>query len=342
MSAIVRRTPAKFSPTLVFDSYWRFAHRRQEIYFGRVAGEGPPWTDDEVLSNYRFTNVFRAADRVSQYLIRRVIYHDAWSSDSPDDILFRVLLFKIFNRIGTWELIEDRLGPIAADSFDPCRYAEVLEQELRDRRPIYSAAYIMPSPRKFGFRRKHENHLALLRKMLCDGVGARLAEVSSMGQAFRLLRSYPGLGDFLAYQFLIDINYSELTDFSENEFVMPGPGATEGIRKAFSDTGGLGDADVIRMVTESQEFHFDRLGLPFRTLFGRPLQLIDCQNLFCEVAKYSRVAHPSFTPPEGRKRIKQRYAPRQAGLPEPWFPPKWGLNGSVSRIFDERGSRGFG
>ena len=28
----------------------------------------------------------------------------------------------------------------------------------------------------------------------------------------------------------------------------------------------------------------------FRDLWGRPLQLIGCQNLFCEVDKYARVA----------------------------------------------------
>ena len=39
-----------------------------------------------------------------------------------------------------------------------------------------------------------------------------------MQQGFQILRSYPMLGDFLAYQFIIDINYGTLTDFSEMEF----------------------------------------------------------------------------------------------------------------------------
>jgi len=32
------------------------------------------------------------------------------------------------------------------------------------------------------------------------------------------------VGYFLAYQFITDINYSTLTDFSEMEFTVPGPG----------------------------------------------------------------------------------------------------------------------
>ena len=41
----------------------------------RLAGSPPPWTDDPVICTHRFTNAYRAADRVSQYLIRYVLYH---------------------------------------------------------------------------------------------------------------------------------------------------------------------------------------------------------------------------------------------------------------------------
>src|SRR5579859_2070681 len=57
-----------------FDVYWRFAAERQRIFHGRAAGEPPPWTNDPVLTRHKFTNVYRAADRVSQYLISDVIY----------------------------------------------------------------------------------------------------------------------------------------------------------------------------------------------------------------------------------------------------------------------------
>ena len=60
--------------TPVFDTYWRFAAKRQEVFFKRVKGAKPPWTNDPVIAGYRFTNAYRAADRVSQYLIRHVIY----------------------------------------------------------------------------------------------------------------------------------------------------------------------------------------------------------------------------------------------------------------------------
>jgi hypothetical protein len=69
---------------------------------------------------------------------------------------------------------------------------------------------------------------------------------------------------------------------------------------------------------------FGQLGLHFRDLWGRQLQPIDCQNLFCEVDKYSRVRHPEATPAGGRTRIKQRYEARPAPISH-WYPPKWRL-----------------
>ena len=133
------------------------------------------------------------------------------------------------------------------------------------------------------------------------------------------------MGDFLAFQFSIDLNYSETIDFSETEFVVAGPGAKDGIRKCFSDIGGLSEADVIRAVTERAQGEFARLGLSFETLWGRPLQLIDCQNLFCEVGKYARIVHPEFPGSSGRTRIKQKFLAKGAPPILQWYPPKWKL-----------------
>ena len=165
--------------------------------------------------------------------------------------------------------------------------------------------------------------------MVRDGVPRQLQRCKSMDQGFQILKSYPMIGDFLAYQFITDVNYSPLTDFSEMEFVVPGPGARDGIHKCFETLGESSPADVIRVMAETQERQFERLGLRFRSLWGRPLQLVDCQNLFCEVAKYARLAHPDVRGLTGRKRIKQKYRldPRPLVY---WYPPKWNINHLLS------------
>jgi hypothetical protein len=306
--------------TPVFDTYWRFAARRQDLFMSRVAGAPPPWTDDPVLVKHRFTNAYRAADRVSQYLIRNVLYK---GDQTPDEVFFRTFLFKLFNRVETWEVLEAKLGRPTWRRFNFERYAGLLDGMMARGKRVYSGAYIMPSP-PFGNARKHRNHLRLLEHMMRDGAPRRIARAGSLRGVFETLRGYPSLGDFLAFQFAIDLNYSKVVEFSEMDFVVAGPGAKDGIRKCFADTAGLDDADVIRAVTDLAAAEFGRLALSFRSLWGRPLQLIDCQNLFCEVDKYARVVHPEAKGNSGRTRIKQLFAQSLAPLPQ-WYPPKWAL-----------------
>jgi len=142
------------------------------------------------------------------------------------------------------------------------------------------------------------------------------------------LKSYPSVGDFLAYQFVTDLNYSDLVNFSELEFVKAGPGARDGIRKCFAESGSYSPEYLIRWMVDTQEGQFGRLGITFGNLWGRNLQLIDCQNLFCEVDKYSRSAHPEIAGISGRSRIKQRFRPTSNKL-KYFFPPKWGINKNV-------------
>ena len=87
-----------------------------------------------------------------------------------------------------------------------------------------------------------------------------------MEAAYDLLLAYPGLGPFLAFQILIDLNYTALLGFSEMEFVVPGPGARSGLRKCFSDPGDYDDADLIRYTTDRQAEEFARRGLDFQDL----------------------------------------------------------------------------
>ena len=329
--------PAKVSE--VYESYWRFAAERQAVFFRRARGEKPPWTDNPVLAIYKFTNAYRASDRVSQYLIRHVIYRDDLPK-SPREVFFRILLFKLFNKIETWELLERALGPITFEDYRFAAFDAVLSRAMKAGRRIYSAAYIMPpGSRAFGRSAKHQNNLLLLERMMADRLAEQLAQIRTMQEGFEKLRAYPTVGDFLAYQFITDINYSELTNFSEMDFVVPGPGARDGLRKCFVDPGGLNEPELIRLMADLQEQEFERLGLKFQSLWGRPLQLIDCQNLFCEVDKYARVAHPQVAGKTGRVRIKQKFDP----IPDPidlFYPPKWKLNDKIRVAAPQRAAAG--
>ncbi|MGH3800160.1 MAG: nucleotide kinase domain-containing protein [Pseudonocardiaceae bacterium] len=69
-----------------------------------------------------------------------------------------------------------------------------------------------------------------------------LANAAGLREVYEQLLALPSLGPFLAYQYAIDLAYSPVVNADEMEFVMPGPGALDGISKCFLDTAGLGPA----------------------------------------------------------------------------------------------------
>lgn len=316
-------------PSRAFDTYWKFAFLRQEAFFNRIANPHSfSWTNDPIIRRYRFTNVYRASDRVSQFLIRNVLYDEKWTFE---DTVFRTFLFKIFNKIETWNILEGTLGELRWEPGILDSICKVLDQHFANGVTIYSAAYIMPSPsRAFGRERKHQNHVELIRCIMSPENLGRLRGVNSFEALYQHILAFPGIGGFLAYQYAIDLNYSSYFNFSENDFVVPGPGAKDGIRKCFADLGDFSFEDVIKFMKDSQGQAFEAMGLGFQSLWGRPLMLIDCQNLFCEVDKYCRVAFPDLLVGAGRTRIKQSYKCNPKPI-EYFFPPKWSLEVTQQR-----------
>ena len=310
-------------PTPVFETYWQFAAERQSIFFRRVSDPIGPWTNDPILATYRFTNAYRASDRVSQYLIREVQYHPDRPS-TPPELFFRTLLFKLFNRVQTWETLEHQLGPLTWETTDLNVVARTLDELMERGERVYSAAYIMPAPR-FGHKRKHANHLALLAQMMDDKLPERVRQAPSLRSVYETLAGYSGIGRFLALQYTIDLNYSTLLTHSEDDFVVAGPGALDGIAKCFPHTKEYDAEAVIYQVCDDQERSFAAARLNFSTLYGRRLKPIDCQNLFCEVSKYARIAHPEHLGLSGRTRIKQSYRRDTRPQPTPMYPPRWDL-----------------
>jgi alpha-glutamyl/putrescinyl thymine pyrophosphorylase clade 1 len=306
----------------VHDAYWQFAAERQQIFHRRLSGERGPWTQDPILARYKFCNAYRAADRVSQYLIGNVIYDEPSRTLPAEDTFMRIILFRLFSKESTWEALERASGGMRLSALQVSRLARVLDR-LRERQSIYTAAFILCAHDAYGHRTKHRNHLELVKRMFRPrALGRELARARSLKDVYQALIAWPLIGPFMGYQLAIDLNYSAHLDFSEDEFTMPGPGATRGLRKVFSDFAGHSPQRLIMRMVERQEQEFDRLGLRFHTLFGRRLHAIDCQGLFCETDKYSRQAFPQLT--SNRSRIKHEYRP--AGRPlNLRFPPKWGI-----------------
>lgn len=311
----------------LYDTYWYLAAERQKIFFKRIAGDKPPYSSDPILQEFKFANAYRASDRVSQFLIKEVIYSHNFS---PRDTVFRTIFFRLFNKIETWERIEHKLrDSIAAGNFDVNIYSDIIKDIILSNSPIYGNAFILCANKAFGFNKKYMNHLALLEKIEKESILEKIQHSQSLKEIYEILIKLPLIGEFMAYQLAVDINYSDIFKFSENSFTKAGPGAKRGIKKVFTDKGGMSDEEIIIRMVEIQDVEFSRLNLDFKDLWGRKLHAIDCQGLFCETDKYSRARFPELK--VQRSRIKQRFiqSPKKIKF---FYPPWWELEGKVKII----------
>lgn len=304
----------------VFRYYFYFIQERMSMFWRKCEGKRV-LTEDPILREYKFTNVYRACDRVSQYLLRYVIYKEV-EKYSPEDMLLRILVFKIFNKIETWEYVKQVYGEITLHHFDVKQISHLLS-ERQVYAPIFNNAYMMTgSHKKYDYlSTKHEKWLTMVKdEFIGEGVVTKMLKAKSLEEVYTLLRGCSFLGGFLAYQYAIDFNYSPYINFNENSFVVAGIGAIRGIQKCFLSYG-----DSYEDAIHYTQQHFKELQAKygftdFKPLEGHDPTLLDLQNCFCETDKFLRAKMPDLL--VGNKRIKQKYKPSSEVI-DYVFPPKW-------------------
>ncbi|KAF9463317.1 hypothetical protein BDZ94DRAFT_1164039 [Collybia nuda] len=314
-------------PTVVFDTFWRFAAERKAIDDRRRLGLPSPWTDDVFMRKYAFCNTYRVLDKVSQYIIREVIEK---GPQEPQEVVFRIALFNMFTKIDTWELLDNELGPLTWERYDRDAYRKVLTKAKKQGMTLYTGAFQKPAPH-FGFHDAHSNHLCLLEILMEADLPRRFSGARYMDEVYEYLVSFPSMGAFSTFQLMLNLSYSEVLNFSDMDFVVAGPGAHSGLTKMFGlsmkcardRVHGI-EINVIRWLAQHQDEHFQRLGLDFQGLGPDrlPMSLADIEHLLCEVDKYSRLAHPHIK--SKRTELRVLFKPSSGNHPpNPTLPKAW-------------------
>lgn len=291
------------------DTFWQFICERQRVWYRRVVLENePPWTDDEILRQYRFTNVYRQLDPGTQYAIQHILERD----ESKPDKIFNVLIYRLIGRSETHE----HVGFQRLDEFDPITF----EEELKTRRdyqdePVFTGAYMVSGYNQMGSSDKVENISRLFGEVkdLFDSFYESIEESEELKQVYHAIRDLPGFGNFLSYQVLVDLLYplrtnngNSLLPYSHNDWSSPGPGAQRGLEALLFDQEKRTYLEVMRWLQHHQVEEFDRLDLHFPYLQDSDgqrmeLSLADIQNCLCEFYKYHKILHA-----EGRARRRFR------------------------------------
>ena len=82
--------------TPIWSRFFRFLVDRQRVWYRKeILKETPPWTDDPILQQAKFTNIYRELDRVSRFEIQFIVKGDF----SFEEKLKRIILLRHTNSL---------------------------------------------------------------------------------------------------------------------------------------------------------------------------------------------------------------------------------------------------
>jgi len=261
---------------------------RHEIYRRKKRGEPKPWTDDAILQRYRFCNMYRELDSVTEWIAEN--WRNPNSTDP--DLGFALIVARWVN----WHPTLAELGfpvPWNAD-----RFLQVIEDRRQRPEKTYTSAYRPPSPRAGGSRAEYQAaHLTGIwkrRKKL------RRMRYGTLAQAHGMLIALPCMGSFLAGQVVADLKYARpLRNASDWwTWACPGPGSKRGLNRVLNRSveAPCSDHQWFRAL---QRLHKQMVPLLRKAKMPR-MHAQDLQNCLCEFDKYERVRL-------GEGKPKQRY-----------------------------------
>jgi hypothetical protein len=315
------------------------------IFWRRYSNEVPPYTNDEILNNHKFTNVYRVLDRSSQYLLNNVINIISpfdGKEYSREDMFWRILLYKHLNLPSTWDYLIEKLGEVRLSTqFEDI--SEVLTEYQAKGNKLYSNAYMLTASfmrndkikKKYGIltgSKKHEAYLQIFKHGIFDiGLHIEILDSKTFGEAFEKFNSVITIGEFLAYQYTQDLNYTNFVNWDDNSFCAAGPGTIRGIERTFDIEGKPNYGVIVKWVHEnfkellvlySEEY---KINLDFKPLLNWMPTVPDLSNCFCETDKYMRGLGIETKGKEiSGKRIKQVFSESKSKI-EYNFPTKWGV-----------------
>jgi hypothetical protein len=258
---------------------WEFAQKRHLIYLRRKAGVDPAqWTDDHILQRFRFCNIYRELDTVTDWL--RVNWREP-NADNPD-LWHAFVVARHMNNIPMLAALGGATLP-----WDRERFIEISEQRRLAGEKTFGAAYMI------GTRHKGSKGVYLANEVFEPLWKARHLVRPQPGDTLTAwhmqLGLWYGLASFMSAQVIADIKHagalSKATDW--HSFSASGPGSRRGLNRLMKRP--------LKQSWKEDEFRLRvselrlRLAPHFYEAGWVPPDGQDTQNILCEFDKYERV-----------------------------------------------------
>lgn len=279
-----------------------YARERYEIFLGKE-------TEDPVLRDYRFCNVFREDDRTTIWFrenMREPV------RDNPEAALISAVAFRFTNRIDMGEALRHPEIGLQEGRFDP-EAAKRIILEAKPKGPYTNAAYIVKTPNQMN---KLDGVLWIINNITpyVPGIVNRLRiGLPSLKTTQDILVEFPYVGAFMAYEVVTDLRHTCLLENADDimRWANPGPGAMRGLcRLAGLDANALSrnNADHVTWAMHAMR---TLLALSQKEDVFWPAdwpqwEMREVEHTLCEYDKWER-AH------SGEGRPKQKYYPNIKG-----------------------------
>jgi len=275
--------PMSYFPCMEDILYW--VAEREQIRQLKGVGVPAPWTQDPILQKYRFCNVRRRDDRMSQWLINNIYNYVG----PEDDLWFVSTVARYINWPPTLiALLVEGALPALAQDFDPHLFVEVLDKLKESGVKLYGSAYMTYPAREKGSNKAETIAYRFLLPLVEGRVKIREVVASNrVDNVVNEISRYFGWSTFMAGQVAADLTYypMELGEAEDlYDYAPMGPGSQRGLNRLLDrslnakwyQTGFNEELKKVWVEITSQ------LDLDEFTLH-------DAQNCMCEMDKYWRV-----------------------------------------------------
>jgi hypothetical protein len=226
-------------------------------------------------------------DRESQYYITNAL---SYSGNYPvQDALFNLIFRKHVTYTSVFQHFKEYPGNIIGCG----KTQDVITYVLNNVTTPFTGAYLVPHRDK-QYKTKVEGWLHIFSEYNFSNI----LELKTTEACFNYLRQIKGFGDFLACQFATELSWLDCTQFTPNEFVIPGNGAVRGLNRI-----GVLKQNYVSFLRSLADWQ------PITHPVWLPMTLMDYQNTFCEFDKYRRYLAIDGEDNGGRMRMKRKRVP---------------------------------
>ncbi len=266
------------------EQFFAYARERYRVLLNRRAGKPWPWTPDPILQKYRFCNVFREDDVVTQWVEANLRKPLRDGQHTLPRVLTVLTVARFINRVSTLE----HLAPTLLNN----GWGHWCLAILRGLpAPIITGAYMIRTP--------HGVDKITGLDAIFSNVQTRLGmdeydlnRYTTLAQFHDRLIHYPYVGSFMAYEVVTDFRWvrPDLAPDRMN-WAVAGPGAARGLSRVFR--GELGhyrntpsqQPEMLERMWELLEFSRKSEYWPAD---WPSWEMRDCEHLACEWDKYER------------------------------------------------------